>query len=140
MKKLSKITESIWSDMQDRSAGDVVREEDKITTNEELRYKILGLYKEQGEGETLDVSSLTNSIKCDDFSYIFNELAEVKYIIGLENWNVSNVENMSGMFEECENFNCDLSKWDVSNVENMLDMFRDCIKFNCDLSKWNVSK
>ena len=126
--------------MQDRSASDTVREEDKITTNEELRYKILGLYKEQGEGETLDVSSLTNSIKCDDFSYIFNELAEVKYIIGLENWDVSNVENMSGMFEECENFNCDLSKWDVSNVENMLDMFRDCIKFNCDLSKWNVSK
>ena len=37
MKKLSKITESIWSDMQDRSAGDVVREEDKITTNEELQ-------------------------------------------------------------------------------------------------------
>lgn len=126
--------------MQDRSAGDTVREEDKITTNEELRYKILGLYKEQGEGETLDVSSLTNSIKCDDFSYIFNELAEVKYIIGLENWDVSNIENMSGMFEECENFNCDLSKWDISNVENMLDMFRDCIKFNCDLSKWNVSK
>ena len=140
MKKLSKITESIWSDMQDRSSGEIVRKEDKITTNEELRYKILGLYKEQGEGETLDVSSLTNSIKCDDFSYIFNELAEVKYIIGLENWDVSNVENMSGMFEECENFNCDLSKWDVSNVENMLDMFRDCIKFNCDLSKWNVSK
>ena len=126
--------------MQDRSASDTVREEDKITTNEELRYKILGLYKEQGEGETLDVSSLTNTIKCDDFSYIFNELAEVKYIIGLENWDVSNVENMSGMFEECENFNCDLSKWDVSNVENMLDMFRDYIKFNCDLSKWNVSK
>ena len=126
--------------MQDRSASDTVREEDKITTNEKLRYKILGLYKEQGEGETLDVSSLTNTIKCDDFSYIFNELAEVKYIIGLEDWDVSNVENMSGMFEECENFNCDLSKWDVSNVENMLDMFRDCIKFNCDLSKWNVSK
>ena len=115
MKKLSQITESIWSDIQDRSMGKTVREEDKIFTNEELKNKIQKLYKEQGEGETLDVSSLTNSIKCDDFSYIFNELAEVKYIIGLENW-------------------------DVSNIENMLDMFRDCIKFNCDLSKWNVSK
>ena len=30
MKKLSKITESIWSDMQDRSAGDVVRREDDV--------------------------------------------------------------------------------------------------------------
>ena len=30
MKKLSKITESIWSDIQDRSTGDVVRKEDDI--------------------------------------------------------------------------------------------------------------
>ena len=45
MKKLSKITESIWSDMQDRSAGKTIRKEDIITTNEDLRYKILGLYK-----------------------------------------------------------------------------------------------
>ena len=30
MKKLSKITESIWSDMQDRSIGDVVRKVDKF--------------------------------------------------------------------------------------------------------------
>ena len=30
MKKLSKITESIWSDMQDRSSGDTVRKEDKF--------------------------------------------------------------------------------------------------------------
>ena len=126
MKTLSKITESIWSDIQDRSAGDVVREEDKITTNEELRYKILGLYKEQGEGETLDVSSLTNSIKCDDFSYIFNELAEVKYIIGLEDWDVSNVDNMLDMFRDCIKSNCDLSKWDVSSVKNMVEMFGGC--------------
>ena len=30
MRKLSKITESIWSDMQDRSAGDTVRKADDI--------------------------------------------------------------------------------------------------------------
>lgn len=30
MRKLSKITESIWSDIQDRSAGDTVRKEDDI--------------------------------------------------------------------------------------------------------------
>ena len=71
MKKLSKIIESIWSDMQDRSSGKTVRQEDIITTNEVLRAKIGELYKEQGEGETLDVSSLTNAIQCDDFSNIF---------------------------------------------------------------------
>ena len=30
MRKLSKIIESIWSDMQDRSSGDVVRKEDEF--------------------------------------------------------------------------------------------------------------
>ena len=134
------LEESIWSDIQDRSMGKTVRKEDIITTNEDLKYIILELYKEQGEGETLDVSSLTNRIKCDDFSYLFNELTEVKHIIGLEDWDVSNVKNMECMFCGCKNFNSDLSKWDVSNVENMSSMFEGCEKFNSDLSNWDVNK
>ena len=133
------INESIWSDMQDRSAGDVVRKEDEITTNEELQNKILELYIEQGEGETLDVSSLTNCIKCDDFSAIFKGYKKVTHIIGLEDWDVSEVTNMRGMFRDCRKFNSDLSKWDVSNVENMREMFWDCQTFNSDLSNWDVS-
>ena len=139
MKKLSKITESIWSDMQDRSAGETVRQEDLITTNEDLRKKIQELYKEQGEGEILDVSSLTNAIKCDDFAYIFQGYENVKHIIGLEDWDVSNVKNMEYMFYNCYNFNSDLSNWDVSSVGNMKLMFNGCINFDSDLSKWDVS-
>ena len=133
------LLESIWSDMQDRSIGDTVREEDMITTNEDLRNKIQELYKEQGEGETLDVSSLTKLIKCDDFSNIFNRFREVKHIIGIEDWDVSNVKNMSKMFSGCTYFNSDLSKWNVSSVGDMKCMFMGCEKFNCDLSKWDVS-
>ncbi len=139
MKKLSKITESIWSDMQDRSTGETVRKEDIITTNEDLRNKIQELYKEQGEGDTLDVSSLTNTIKCDDFAYIFKGYENVKHIIGLEDWDVSNVENMEGMFWGCKNFNYDLSKWNVSKVKSMKYMFSHCENFNSDLSNWDVS-
>ena len=133
------INESIWSDMQDRSAGDVVRKEDEITTNEELQNKILELYIEQGEGETLDVSSLTNCIKCDDFSNIFSGYVRIKHIIGLEDWDVSNVKDLRCMFYNCKYFNSNLSKWDVSNVKNMDSMFWGCKNFNSDLSKWNVS-
>ena len=136
---MRKLSESIWSDMQDRSSGEVVRKEDLITTNEDLRNKILELYKEQGEGETLDVSSLTNRIKCDDFSYIFKGYKKVKYIIGLEDWDVSNVKNMNFMFSGCEKFNSDLSNWNVSSVGDMRFMFDDCKTFNCDLSNWDVS-
>ena len=119
--------------------GKTVREEDKITTNEELKNKIQELYKEQGEGDILDVSSLTKLIRCDDFSNLFRDFYKVKHIIGLEDWDVSNVKNMSGMFSNCRNFNCDLSKWDVSKVKFMAGMFQDCKKFNSDLSKWDVS-
>ena len=135
---MKKLSESIWSDIQDRSMGNTVREEDKITTNEDLQKKIQELYKEQGKGETLDVSSLTNVIKCDDFSFIFGEFKEVKHIIGLEDWDVSNVEDMHNMFWNCKKFNSDLSKWDVSRVKDMHNMFWDCETFNSDLSKWDV--
>ena len=136
---MSPLSESIWSDIQDRSAGDTVRKEDLITTNKDLRNKIIELYIEQGEGETLDVSSLANCIKCDDFSSIFRDFYKVKYIIGLENWDVSSVKDMCCMFEGCKNFNCDLSKWNVSNVKDMYFMFSGCENFNSDLSKWDVS-
>ena len=123
---MKKLSESIWSDIQDRSMGKTVRKEDLITTNEDLRAKIQELYKEQGEGDTLDVSSLTKLIKCDDFSYIFKGYKKVKHIIGLEDWDVSNVENMEDMFKGCKNFNSDLSKWNVSSAENMGWMFSGC--------------
>ena len=133
------INESIWSDIQDRSAGDTVRKEDLITTKEELQDKIYELYEKQGKGETLDVSSLTNTFKCDDFSSLFQGYKNVKYIIGLEDWDVSEVTNMKEMFRDCDNFNADLSKWNVSSVKDMSYMFSDCKKFNSDLSKWDVS-
>jgi surface protein len=39
----------------------------------------------------------------------------------IENWDVSNVTNMNGLFfDECfSTFNEDISNWDVSNVTNM---------------------
>ena len=133
------LEESIWSDIQDRSSGETVRAEDMITTNEDLQNKIYDLYKEQGKGDTLDVSSLTGAIKCDDFSYLFSGYENVKYIIGLEDWDVSKVINMYHMFRGCKKFNCDLSKWDVSKVFDMEGMFKECNNFNSDLSKWDVS-
>ena len=54
-------------------------------------------------------------------------------------WDVSNVEDMSLMFRDCNNIPCDLSNWNVSNVKRMICMFEDCKNFNCDLSNWDVS-
>ena len=81
------------------------------------------------------------------------------------NWDVSNVNNMNGMFYgECEvhlfnqnigqwdvsnvtdmnamffngYFNQNISQWDVSNVTDMYSMFNNAYSFNQDLSNWDV--
>lgn len=58
----------------------------------------------------------------------------------LNKWNVSKVENMHKMFLGAVTFNSDISKWNVSQVEDMLSMFANALSFNQDISKWNVSK
>ena len=58
---------------------------------------------------------------------------------GIENWDTSNVEDMSGMFTANRNFNKDISKWNVSKVKNMANMFFSAEKFNQPLNDWDVS-
>ena len=57
----------------------------------------------------------------------------------MPNWDVSNVTNMSAMFEYAPSFNGDISNWDVSNVTNMSNMFASAPSFNGDISNWDVS-
>lgn len=58
---------------------------------------------------------------------------------GIEDWDVSKVEDMSLMFYGCRSFNRDINKWDVSKVTNMYGMFTCCECFNKPLDKWDVS-
>ena len=55
------------------------------------------------------------------------------------NWNVSNVTNMSCMFNNASSFNQSLNDWDVSNVTDMSGMFYFAVSFNQSLNNWNVS-
>ncbi|MDT0294200.1 BspA family leucine-rich repeat surface protein [Mesonia ostreae] len=64
-------------------------------------------------------------------AYKFNE--------PLNNWDVSNVTNMSAMFVNASLFDQPLDNWDVSNVETMGGMFQNGINFNQDLSNWNFA-
>ena len=57
----------------------------------------------------------------------------------IDNWNVSNVTDMSAMFYLASSFNQPLDNWNVSNVTDMGSMFNDDGQFNQDLSSWNTS-
>ena len=54
----------------------------------------------------------------------------------ITSWNVTNVTNMSRMFENAVNFTNDISTWDISNVTDMSSLFKDATLFNADLSIW----
>ena len=61
----------------------------------------------------------------------------------ISEWNISNVNNMSGMFYDCSSLLSlpDISKWDTSNVSDMSCMFSGCKSLLSlpDISKWNTS-
>ena len=77
--------------------------------------------------------------KITDMSWLFYHSYREDFS-GIENWDVSNVTDMSNMFWDCSEFNQPLNKWDVSKVRYMTKMFKACFKFNQPLDKWDVSK
>jgi surface protein len=57
-----------------------------------------------------------------------------KFNQDISKWDVSNVENMGGMFWGAK-FNQDISKWDVRKVKYVSDMFKES-EFKQDISGW----
>jgi len=60
--------------------------------------------------------------------------AEYEYvpseILNIEDWNVARVRDMSGLFENLEMFDENISSWVTTNVTNMSKMFYKCTQFN----------
>ncbi|MFV0483532.1 MAG: BspA family leucine-rich repeat surface protein [Bacteroidales bacterium] len=53
-------------------------------------------------------------------------------------WDVSNVENMKGLFRGDFHFNQDISKWNTSKVRQMGLMFKGVESFDQNLASWNI--
>ena len=107
------------------------------TSKEQLQSIIEDELERQGPNADLnfiDTSLITN------MSYLLlrynNKIENIK----IDDWDVSNVTKMIGMFSGCRKFNCDLSRWDVSKVINTSFMFSGCENFESDLSGWNTSR
>lgn len=72
----------------------------------------------------------------EDMEGLFKDIKEFNEDIS--SWNTGNVKTMEGMFEGCEAFNQDISRWNMGNVKTIEDMFKWCKSFNQDISNWNV--
>jgi len=102
------------------------------TDSDNLRNKILEIVNGGDIPDSWNISAIT------DFSKLFYRIRDFSRLEFIQNWDVSNVENMSNMFEGSR-VNLPLNNWDVSNVKNMSNMFKYCIYFNQPLNNWNVS-
>jgi len=151
MKKLSKITENLWADLQDRSSGEVERKEDIMRPfgRGELIECIKQQYEKQGKGENLDLTMIVVS-DVEDMRYLFeclfsslNSWDNSKTIkhIDMSNWDVSHVKYMDSMFYGCASIeSLEVSDWDVSSVIHMSSMFQNCVNLeSIDVSKWKMS-
>lgn len=66
----------------------------------------------------------------------FRDMIHLEKIDGLDKLHTHQVSDMSYMFAGCEKLkDLDLSTWDVSNVTDMTDMFQDCISLE-ELPQW----
>ena len=64
-------------------------------------------------------------------------------ILGINNWDVSKITNMNGVFEYDRSLqNLDITNWNVENVTRMDNMFHECNSLQnlVGLSNWNVGK
>lgn len=98
------------------------------------------------EIEATDLPDLTN---VTDMSYMLANTSNSLASSNIDRWDVSNVQNMSGLFHYANNGSTlfqaslaetDISNWDVGNVTDMSNMFKSAYFFNPDISNWNVSK
>lgn len=92
------------------------------------------------EDKHLDLSNW-NVSDVVDMSYMFN-LCEDLELISLEEWNVSNVISMSQMFADCSTLkSLPIAGWDTSKLKDMSYMFCNCRNLiNLELGNWNVSQ
>lgn len=86
-----------------------------------------------------DTSKITDMEQL--FSYALNRIKK-PVLIGLDNWDVSNVTSMSSMFAGCDSIEeINMRNWDTSNVIDMQRMFYNCTNlWRLDLSSFNTSK
>jgi surface protein len=89
----------------------------------------------------LSISASDNPYLSQVFTmrYMFQGATQLSFTYSINDWDVSNVTSMYGLFYLAENFNNDITGWEVSNVTNMAYMFSQAKIFNQSLGKWDVS-
>ena len=89
---------------------------------------------------TIDLTKI-NTSKAKKLDGFIANCTNLTNIIGIEDFDVSNCQDLSGFFQLLTNItSLDLSKWDVSNVKKLYALFTGCVNLtNLNISNWNTS-
>ena len=90
----------------------------------------------------LDLSNVKDTLRTTyltSMNTLFAQIPKLKVNL-LNNWNLSNITNIRGIFSNNTNFNDFIGNWDTSKVTNMNLLFSSVDAFNQDISNWDVSK
>ena len=93
--------------------------------------------KELVKDENIYLGDIDTSL-ITDMKYLFANSKRENFD-GIDNWDTSNVTDMSEMFMGASYFNSNINNWNVSKVTNMSGMFSSAKKFNQPLNDWDVS-
>ncbi len=98
-----------------------------------------GAYFFGAENLTITATDDLNLTNTTNLSRTFQNCSLLTTIPSINDWDVSNVTDMSVMFSSASSFNQRLTGWDVSNVTDMSYMFARASSFNGDIGSWVTS-
>ena len=116
---------------------------EKFDASEAEDSSIIGYYTDEDSNYMYELTfvSETNIEANQNSSSLFKDLSNAKEIV-FDNFDTSQVTDMSYMFNNCKNLtSLDVSKFDTSQVTNMNCMFKECSNLtSLDVSKFDTSQ
>lgn len=102
-----------------------------------IEWKFMSRMFEEFENMTMSATDAPDLSQITDLSEMFDGASAFNGDIG--HWDVSSITDMRGMFNNADSFNQNINSWDVSNVTDMSSMFSNTTSFNQPLDQWDVS-
>jgi surface protein len=96
-------------------------------------------YSSSGSRLTINATDTPDLSQATSMGNTFYSIENFTGSATMNDWNVSTITNMAGMFSVAKTFNTSLDRWDVSSVTNMRYMFGATEDFNQSLDSWDVS-
>lgn len=85
------------------------------------------------------VTDVPNLKGVTTLAYMFAQCSSISRINRIEEWDISEVTDISSLFWQVAQFNQSLNNWDTSKVTDMSFTFQEATAFNQPLNNWDVS-